>query len=86
MERVSTIDATLPIAMPEHREHHALTQYATHDVTRLGAKRHPDADLLRALADRVRHHAVDADHCQQHGDAREDAEHGGGDALRGEPR
>ena len=49
----------------------------------LGADRHADADLARALSGRVRHHAVDADRGQQQGEAREGAEH---DRLQPRPR
>jgi hypothetical protein len=34
----------------------------------LRAQRHPDADLVRALRDEVRHRAIDADRRQQQGD------------------
>ena len=39
-----------------------------HDPSGIAAKRHPDPDLARALADLMGQHAVDAHRCQQQGD------------------
>ena len=48
----------------------------------VGAQRHADAELLRPLAHRERHHAVDADRGEHHRHDAEDREHRRDDAVR----
>src|SRR5678815_4682124 len=43
---------------PEDRGAHALTNDQTRDISRPGAERHANADLVGAARDGVRHHAV----------------------------
>ena len=68
---------------PSPTRHDGLADEKPRHAPRLGAERHPDADLPRPARDRVRHHAIQADHGQQR---RQHAEHAGqtrNDALVG---
>ena len=47
--------APMSVIQPDLTQHHAA------DVRRIGAERHPHAELARALRDREREHAVEAD-------------------------
>ncbi len=51
-----------------------LPQHPRNDLATAGAKSHSHANLRRSLGDERRHHAVDADRGQHHGDEGEDAE------------
>ena len=81
MRRPSMNDSRMPIPTPmavrllvwPHRE--------PQDVAARGAERHADADLVRALRDHVRHHAVDTDHREQQRQPAED-EHDGAEVLQ----
>ena len=60
--RVRTKAATRPIATPTHQLPRPTRIFST--SLRLRAQRHADADLARPLRDRVAHHAVNSDRCQ----------------------
>src|SRR5438094_757270 len=60
----------------------ALLQHHPEDAPAGRAERHANAELRRALVDRKRHHAVDADRREHDGHQPEDREHRGDDAVR----
>jgi hypothetical protein len=54
------------------------------DVAALGPDRHADPDLLRALSDRIRDHAVEPERGQREGEGREQAEQPRDQPARGD--
>jgi hypothetical protein len=56
------------------RERHPLSSDEPDDVAAARAECHPDADLFRALADRVAHDAVHADRRERERDRRKGAQ------------
>ena len=67
----SATAATRPIATPIATSVAGLAQHHRADLRRLRAERDAQADLVRALRDGVRHHAVDADRGEQQREAGE---------------
>ena len=70
----------------DHDESHRPAEHTAQDVGRLRPERRAHSDLVRALCDGVRHHAVDADRGQQQRDDRERGHHLAREALRRERR
>src|SRR6185436_18022737 len=48
-------------------ENESLLQDKPNHIPLMSAQRHPNSNLVRALSDRVTHHAVDPDRCQRQG-------------------
>ena len=69
MSRASATEATKPTTMPATANRIVSPSTCRLDVARRGAERHPHANLLHALRDAVRDHAVDAEARQQQPDA-----------------
>ena len=63
--RVSRNDAPTPTTRPDDGEQHALAEHHPEHALPRGAHRHVNADLLPALAHRVREDAVGADRRQR---------------------
>ena len=61
MKRVSTKAPARPTRDARERHRHAVADDQAQDGLRRRAERQPDAELARALAHQIRHHAVDAD-------------------------
>ena len=64
-----------PIVRPIRELYHAPPEDQVPHLMRLGAERHADADLLRALRDGVGGHRIEADRRQDDGDAGKHREH-----------
>ena len=71
-------------ASADQRRLEVLDEDQREDVAARGAERHPDADFVRALADRVRGDAVDADGREQQRDHREPGQQHGAKPRRGQ--
>ena len=72
--RVSAPAATSPATTPIRDEAQRLAEHEAQHRGRRRAERHADADFLRPLPHRVRHHAVDADRRERERDEREHAD------------
>ena len=72
--RVSTPPRPAPVATPTTTSRSAWPSTRRKHRRRRRAERHADADLLRPLPHRVRHHAVDADRRERERDEREHAD------------
>ena len=75
IKRVRPYDDTRPITTPTTARRIALQQHHAAHRGSPGAERQTDADLLRSLRDRVRHHPVDPDRGEQQRRPAEDGHH-----------
>ena len=69
---------------PHPGQHHAITSHEAHDRARRGAEGEPDAELALALRHAEGEHAVQPGRRNRERRQREQADHHGGEALRGD--